>query len=279
MNARETFSRMRHILEIPLADDRYWPRIPLLAADAVMLDLEDSVPGPEKPAARARCLDLFANPALLAGKEVFIRTNGMTTPWAEEDLAMLAPAPARAMVCLPKVETPEEVLAAARILERDSPARRFYVMIESYRGFQALDDILSLPQVVGVHFGYMDYGFEARCRIFAQSGEDFHGPAMTGPRARIGAAAASRGIFATGGSLIPDFRDLARVETFVRHWRDDGYTACIALSPSHLEAVARGIRPPEDDLSAAAAIVDGAREASFIERRLAQLTLHRANCT
>lgn len=279
MTPRETFAGMRHILEIPLADDRYWPRIPRLPADAVMLDLEDSVPAPDKPTARARCLGLFSDPALLAGKQVFVRINDMTTPWAEEDLSSLAPAPEGVMICLPKVEAPEDVITASQILQRSGPARRFYVMIESYRGVQALDEILSLQQVVGVHFGYMDYGFEARCRIFSETGDDFHGAAMKAPRARIAAAAASRGLFATGGSLIPDFRDLERVETFIRNWRDEGYTACIALSPNHLEAVARGIRPTPEQMCAAETALAGERETTFIERRLAELTLHQANCT
>lgn len=273
MRPRDRFSAMRTILEIPLADDRYWPRIPDIAADAIMLDLEDSVPAESKIEARNRCLDILSRQELFEGKHVFVRVNDITTEWGPDDLIALAGSPAGVMICIPKVESVTQLQSAMQMAVSVGTERDFYVMIESYRGLTAVDDILALPGVVGVHFGYTDYGTGVRCRIFSEAGDDFYGEAMKSPRARIGAAAAHNGLFATGGSLVPEFRDLAKVERFVRSWREAGYTACIALSPRHIEAVTRGIRLSDSEKTHATAIISGDVEATFIDRRLAELAL------
>lgn len=74
---------------------------------------------------------------------------------------------------------------------------------------------------MGVHFGYSDHALDVGCNLFNAEG-DFFGPAIQAPRAMIAAAASGHGVFASGGTLIPDFRDEQKVARFVRAWRADG---------------------------------------------------------
>lgn len=270
-NARETFGSLRSILEVPLTSDRFWPRIAELQADAIMLDLEDSAAPDQKEAARAALGHLLAQPGLFRGRPVFVRINGLNTPWGTDDLVAVAACPAPVMICYPKIEHEDELTRAQTILAANGLPRKFYVMIESHAGLARLDAILSRPDVVGVHFGYTDYALAVGCPIFNEAGDDFRGLAMQGPRARIGAAAAGHGVFATGGTLIPDYRDDEKVARFIRAWRMDGYSACLALAPRHLELIHRNIRPDQDEVAAALqkAAHDGGL--AFLDRRMAEI--------
>lgn len=270
---RETFAALRSILEIPLTSDRFWPRIAGLDADAIMLDLEDSVAADQKQAARAALGQILAQPQLFRGRPVFVRINGLNSPWGAKDLAAVATCPASVMICYPKIEHEDELAQAQAILAANGPARKFYVMIESHAGLARLDHILSRPDVVGVHFGYTDYALAVGCLIFNDAGDDFCGLALQGPRAMIGAAAAGHGVFATGGTLIPDYKDDEKVARFIRAWRMDGYSACLALAPRHLDLIHRNIRPGADEVAAAMQKASHDGGLAFLDRRMADVLL------
>ncbi|MFV0490692.1 MAG: HpcH/HpaI aldolase/citrate lyase family protein [Pseudorhodobacter sp.] len=274
-SVRETFGGLRSILEIPLKTDRYWPKIPGSDADAIMLDLEDSVPPDLKAEARTRAVAICKDRTLTAGKMLFVRINGRQSNMFSDDLDALAPCPPEVMICYPKIEHEVEITEAQKRLTQNGPTRQFYVMIESPRGMSRLDTILSRPDVVGVHFGYTDYASEVGCALFDKTGSDFHGIAMKMPRAHIAASAAEHDVFATGGSLIPDFRDEAKVAAFLRAFRDDGYTGAIAMIPRHVPAIHDNIRHTAPDIAKAHRALAEADQASvpFIARKLAELTI------
>jgi len=83
-----------------------------LAADAVILDLEDAVPIAEKEKTRALVRDVLESSP---GKRIYVRVNGLSTPYCREDL--------EAVVCgsltgilMPKVESPENVFQIDTLL-------------------------------------------------------------------------------------------------------------------------------------------------------------------
>lgn len=99
----------RSALYMPGSNARALEKAKTLAADAVILDLEDSVTPEEKIGARHRVAD-----AVRAGgfgrREVVIRVNGIDTEWGEDDLLAAIEAGPDA-VLLPKVATPEDILS------------------------------------------------------------------------------------------------------------------------------------------------------------------------
>ena len=77
-------------------------------ADAVVLDLEDLCPAPEKDAARAGAVKVFTEWDF-KGKERIVRPNPLDTELGQKDIEALLPSVPDA-IRLPKCETPEYVL-------------------------------------------------------------------------------------------------------------------------------------------------------------------------
>ena len=94
--------RLRSPLFAPGDSDRKMTKAIASAADAVILDLEDSVAAPAKPTARAMVPDMVrAHP----GRGLIVRVNPRGTPWYLDDLAAVVPA-RPAAVMLPKCAVP-----------------------------------------------------------------------------------------------------------------------------------------------------------------------------
>ena len=253
-DGRVRYARMRSLLEVPVINEKFWSKVPSAAADAIMMDLEDSATPSNKLLVRDRIVKELADPAYFGGRHVVVRVNNLATPWGREDLAVLAGIPGDFIVCYPKAETAEEVQEVAGLVRSGGHARGLYLMVETARAMIELDRLASCPDVVGLHFGFVDYAADVGSRSFNDAGDDLFAPANHYARTKIAVAAAAYGLFATGGTLIPEYRDLAKVRTFVRSWADLGYTACIALSPAHLDIINEVMAPSPAEIKAAGAL-------------------------
>ncbi|CAH1655862.1 HpcH/HpaI aldolase/citrate lyase family protein [Chelatococcus asaccharovorans] len=249
--ARTRFAGMRSLLEVPVLNEKFWSKVPTANASTIMLDLEDSATPDNKEAVRARIIDVLKDRSYFGGRGIVVRVNNLATPWGRDDLAALADADDDIVICYPKVSSGDEIREVARILLAERPNRGLYPMIETARAVIELDQIANAEGVVGLHFGYVDYAADVGSRPFNDAGDDLH-PASAGyARTKIAVAAAAYGLFCTGGSMIPDYRDLAKVESFIKGWADVGYTACIGLSPAHLDIINRVMSPSDAEVAAA----------------------------
>src|SRR3984885_9462108 len=121
----------RSVLYMPGSNAKALAKAKTLPADALILDLEDSVAPDMKPTAREQVAE-----AVRAGgfgsREVVIRVNGPPPPWGEEDLAAASAAGPDAIL-LPKVDGPGAIMSAARTLrEAGAPDRtRIWAMMET----------------------------------------------------------------------------------------------------------------------------------------------------
>lgn len=124
----------RSALYMPGSNTRALDKAKTLAADVLLLDLEDAVAPDLKGAARSEVAR-----AVKAGgfgpREVVIRVNGLRTPWFVDDVT----AATRAMpdaILLPKAETPADLETAAAHIRAASPIEpiALWAMIETPRG-------------------------------------------------------------------------------------------------------------------------------------------------
>jgi citrate lyase subunit beta/citryl-CoA lyase len=99
----------RSVLYLPASNARAIEKAGGLAADAIILDLEDSVAPDAKPAARDAAV-AAANARAFGSRETVIRVNGLDTPWGTDDLAAAASSAADA-VLVPKISSAEEIAA------------------------------------------------------------------------------------------------------------------------------------------------------------------------
>jgi citrate lyase beta subunit len=288
-DGRQTYARMRSILEVPILNDKFWSKVPDVPADAIMIDLEDSAAPSTKEAAREKTVEWLGRPEYFGGRPVIVRVNNLDTPWAEQDLRALSGLQSEFLVCYPKVQTVDELDEITRILESGGRARGLHVMIETARGVMQLDSIARHERVVGLHYGYVDLAADVGSRPFDDTG--LFEPAHHYARSRIALAGAAYGLFVTGGSLIPDYKDIDKVRALVRMWSDVGFTACIAVSPAHLDLINELMSPSPLEIEVAtgicrayeqslergepAAMVNG-KVVTMPDYRVASLTLVRA---
>lgn len=113
----------------------------VLAADALILDLEDAVAPDAKETARRQIVE-----ALGAGgygqREILVRTNGLDSEWGRDDIAAMAKSGADAIL-LPKVESAEMIRAAEEIMaDHGAPAGlAIWCMIETPLGVLHAEEI------------------------------------------------------------------------------------------------------------------------------------------
>ncbi|HEY1876707.1 MAG TPA: CoA ester lyase [Rhizomicrobium sp.] len=115
----------RSALFVPAANARALEKARGLAADVIILDLEDAVAPEEKVAARARAVAAMAG---YAPRETVIRVNSAGTPWHAADMEAATGSVASAIL-LPKLTGPDEIASARRMAGR----MPLWAMIESPR--------------------------------------------------------------------------------------------------------------------------------------------------
>ena len=105
---------IRSELFVPGNKDDWMRKAPRYGADALILDLEDSVPPEQKPAARqsvARMVDELGQ----AGQTIVVRVNRLETGLTGADLEAVA-GPHLYCILLPKVEGPADVVEVDTLL-------------------------------------------------------------------------------------------------------------------------------------------------------------------
>lgn len=95
----------RSLLYVPGNMPALLQNIPAFQCDVALIDLEDAVPRAEKDAARL-LTRRFLESYTARSKEIFVRINGLDTPYYRDDLAAVLPAMPDG-VRLPKCERPE----------------------------------------------------------------------------------------------------------------------------------------------------------------------------
>jgi citrate lyase subunit beta / citryl-CoA lyase len=165
-----TIRPRRSVLYMPGSNARALDKARTLRADGVILDLEDSVAPDAKEAARQRVVD-----AVKAGgfgtREVFIRINGVDTPWHADDLSAAAHA-APDVILVPKVSSSDTLeLIGRRMLDMGTDHKtRVWAMIETPL---AIFNILSLAaeasdsetRLSGFVMGTNDLAKDTRARL------------------------------------------------------------------------------------------------------------------
>jgi citrate lyase subunit beta/citryl-CoA lyase len=165
-----TIRPRRSVLYMPGSNARALDKARTLAADGIILDLEDSVAPEAKEAARRQVVEAVKVGGF-GGREVFIRVNGVDTPWHTEDLDAAAHAAPDAIL-LPKISNPETLeLIGRRLLDMHIDHKtRIWAMIETPL---AIFNILSIAaqardsetRLSGFVMGTNDLAKDTRARL------------------------------------------------------------------------------------------------------------------
>jgi citrate lyase subunit beta/citryl-CoA lyase len=227
----------RSFLYVPANREKFLDKSIGLPADALLLDLEDSVPAPEKATARA-AVRAYA-PKILGGR-LWVRANAINSDDGRADLDAIVAVPGLAGIVAPKVDSREEVLLWDRLIGGLEEQRgvapgttKFIASIESARGVWFAYDIASAAKrVVSLSFGGArdgDLNTDLGCTW------SLDGPEMLHARQHVLVAARAAGFEQPLDGVFADIRD---AEGFARDTdlsRRLGYRGRKLIHPSQIE--------------------------------------------
>lgn len=139
----------RSVLYMPGSNARAQEKAKALAADGIILDLEDSTAPDAKEVARDT-VGASVRGGGYGARELIVRVNALDTPWGEADVRAIAPTGADAIL-IPKVERPEQVRAVEQLArEHGLPEHTaLWLMIETPLGVLNVREIASASARIG----------------------------------------------------------------------------------------------------------------------------------
>ncbi|MDE2514773.1 MAG: CoA ester lyase [Rhodospirillales bacterium] len=250
--------RLRSPLFAPGDSERKMEKAAASAADAVILDLEDSVAAPAKDAARAM---VAARLPGLAGRGVIVRVNPPGTPWYLADLAAIV-AGAPDAVMLPKCAGPEDLTALDHHLEALETAAGLRVgsigvlpiVTETAASVRGLARYAAPGRMLGLCFGAED--LSADLGISPRDAEGAYPAAIAAARAAVLVLAAALGLPAIDTPW-PDPRDPAGLDRESAAAAADGFAGKVLIHPGQIEAVNAAFTPPAEKIAWARAVQAG----------------------
>ena len=244
------------------------PKAAASAADAVCLDLEDSVTPDEKPAARGHVI--HALETIDFGHRVrMFRINGLDGPFAYRDLVEVVEAAGDRLdvIMIPKVGSPREVVFVDMLLSQIEANAHLQkrigleAQIETAAGYLHLKEIAeSSPRLEALIFGAGDYAASMRMPSTAIGASDEYDQSYPGHRWHavmhtIVAAARVNGLRCMDGPY-SGYTDAAGLERACRIAHVMGFDGKQCIHPAQLATVNSIFTPSDEEVAKAAAIVD-----------------------
>lgn len=253
------------------------------AADAVCIDLEDSIAVDDKPAARTAAAAAFRE-VDFGARIRMLRINGLDTPFAYRDvIEVVEPAGDRIdLLMLPKAGGREDVVWVEKLLAQIEMARGFKraigieAQIETAAGFLYAREIARASlRLEALIFGPGDYSASMQMPSEAIGEFDAHDAVYPGHRWHavmhtIVAAARANGLRAMDGPYA-GFKDQAGFERSCGIARAIGFDGKQCIHPAQLQAANRIFTPSAEEVARARRLLQAYDEAAAQGRGAATL--------
>jgi len=251
---------LRSMLFTPGNNARMIQKAARLGADAVILDLEDAVPVPEKASAR----QLVGEAVVEVGAEgalSFVRVNAVTTGLTGDDIAAVV-RPGLLGIVQPKTESPADVLAVAEEVARAERGRGLapesvvlLPLLETARGvLNAWEIATASPRIIALAFGALDFTRDMGTKPSVDGTEVLYA------RSRIALAANAADLQAIDTPWI-EIGDSSGLVDEARMARQLGFRGKLVIHPSQIELVNQVFSPSEEDVAEARKVAEAFREA------------------
>ncbi|MCC6889051.1 MAG: CoA ester lyase [Hyphomicrobiales bacterium] len=254
---------MRSLLFVPADGGSKLDKAFASGADAVIVDLEDSIASDRKEAARANAAAFIRSAATQQQRpRLLVRVNGIATGLIDADLDAIVPALPDAIL-LPKAEGGASVVHAdAKLTAREAIAghtdghiKILAQAIETAAGLFLVSGFGAAgARLIGMTWGPEDLFAE----LGAETNRDRDGR-LTDPyrlaRAMClyGAAAARTAAIET---VYADFRNLEGLRRDTEEARRDGFAGRLAIHPAQVAVINEVFTPTAEALAQARAIID-----------------------
>ncbi|GAA3063929.1 HpcH/HpaI aldolase/citrate lyase family protein [Actinokineospora globicatena] len=240
----------RSVLYMPGANERALEKAKTLDADALILDLEDSVSPDAKVDGRARVCAAVAS-GEYGKREVTIRVNGLDTPWFADDVRAAA-AVSPAAIVVPKVNSAADVRRIEDAVPADTP---IWAMIETPIAMLHAYEIASAsPRLTVLVLGTNDLAKELHAQHVPGRGPLLASLSL----ALLGARAAGKAILDGVYNDVKDLDGFAEECTQAHQFGFDGKTL---IHPSQLDPCNRIFAPSEAEIAHAHEVIAAFDEA------------------
>lgn len=243
--------KLRSLLFVPADRPERFAKAAASGADALILDLEDSVAPEKKDAGRAAIAEWLAGERPVA---TFVRVNPLDSGLTGADLAAVLPGRPDGLV-LPKAEGAASVealigrLGAAPVpailpIATETPAAIFQL-----GGYGAVG-----PHLAGLTWGAEDLP----AAIGAATSREEDGrytPPYEMVRSLTLFAAHAAGVAAIE-TVFPRIDDAQALAAYVARARRDGFTGMMAIHPAQVAVINRGFTPTQAEVARARAVID-----------------------
>jgi citrate lyase subunit beta/citryl-CoA lyase len=233
------------LLFVPANRPERYAKAVASGADAVILDLEDSVPSAEKAAARQSVRGAWASLAASV-IPVVVRVNARGSGLLDDDLEALrglTPVPA---VMLSKAESAADVARVRGVLE----GARVIPLLETAAGLGAIDAVASSPGVVRLAIGHLD--FMADTGIRASPGE----PELSPLRFAVAIATRTAGLGPAVDGVTVQTDDPRQLREDIARARRFGFGGKLCIHPRQVPIAHAAFAPDAAELAWAQRVVD-----------------------
>lgn len=239
-------------------------------ADAVIIDLEDAVAGPNKDAARVLAAAFLGErPTVTRTSQLWVRVNPFDSGRTEADIAaVIAGAPDGIM--LPKSEGVADLDVLSKLLDKaekkaglvPGSTRILPVATETARAVLKLNEFADarLPRLQGITWGAEDLGTAVGAignRL--PDGRFYESFRMT--RSLTLMAAHAAGVQAID-TLMADFRDAGALKASSAWSYREGFSGRLAIHPAQVEVINAAYLPTERQVEDAQRIIDAFADAA-----------------
>ncbi|MFV0294903.1 MAG: HpcH/HpaI aldolase/citrate lyase family protein [Hyphomicrobiaceae bacterium] len=235
----------RSMLFVPVNVPKFVETAHKRGSDAIILDLEDSVPPAEKATARTLIADAVPKVAQ-SGADIVVRINQPLELCVRDMEAAISPA--ISALILPKIDSAGHIRLLAELADRIEAEKgmrvghtKFMGLIETPAAFARAEEIASAhPRLISIGLGSEDFAME----IGGEAATDI----LHYPKQRVAIAAIANGLMPMGiiGS-VADFRDLDGYRASARLARRMGFRGASCIHPNHVAILNEefGIKPQE----------------------------------
>ena len=252
--------RLRSLLFVPGDSERKFARAKDCGADALILDLEDSVAPPQKAAARALVAGLIDG-APKRSWLFIVRINALDTGLALDDLAAVVK-PGLDALLIPKVNGAADLERIGHYLDAlearagmsQGSVKLASVATETAKAMFALGSYAPAhPRLIALTWGAEDLSAALGATDNKEPDGSWTFPYELARAQCLFAASAAE--VAAIDTLFADFRDAEGLEIDCRRSRRDGFVGRLAIHPDQVPVINRCYAPSEAEIAHARKIV------------------------
>ena len=251
---------MRSLLFVPADSERKLEKAAGVPADALILDLEDSVALASKPRAREQAAR-FLRTSGLPRERLWVRVNPLNGSEHAADLAAILPARPGGIM-LPKARSPEDVATLVQALDEFevkqggeyAPIAVLPLVTETPEALFSLGGYGACgPRLAGLSWGAEDLGAAVGATAVREPDGSWTPPFQMVRHLCLFAAHAA-GVAAID-TIHADFRDTEGLERACREARRDGFSGKLAIHPAQVEVINRAFTPAPAEIEHARRVV------------------------